>query len=233
MSAYAVNPETHAVWRYLETDNEELYEREEAEMARGEEELGLLLAGTNYFFFHSSRVEHSLIFLTVFKLPTATADLEGSPTVAKLELYVKRLFELQCFTQRSLARKLERYQREDVCLAGLEARPGAYLCSSTEEDIQRHMDMEELVAQREEKDGELARLAAQVEQGQRSYAENVHCLDVVNGLIAKRRAREQLELDDEEEECSGSEWDEHESGQEAHEGEQSIRTKLDHLTLHE
>ena len=161
-----------------------------------------------------------------------TADLEGSPTVAKLELYVKRLFELQCFTQRSLARKLERYQREDVCLADLEARPGASPCFGTEEDTQRHMEV--LVAQREEKDGELARLAAQVEQGQHGYAENVHGLDVVNGLIAKRRARErELELDSEEEECSGSEWDEHESGQEAHEGEQGIGTKLDHLTIHE
>ncbi len=45
MSAYAATPETYAAWRYLETDDEELYEREEAEMVKGEEELGLLLAG--------------------------------------------------------------------------------------------------------------------------------------------------------------------------------------------
>jgi hypothetical protein len=49
MSACAVTPETYAAWRYLETDDEELPEREEAEMVRGEEELGLLLAGTKIF----------------------------------------------------------------------------------------------------------------------------------------------------------------------------------------
>jgi hypothetical protein len=48
MSAYAVTPETHAARRYSETDDEDLYEREQAEILRGEEELGLLpvLAGT-------------------------------------------------------------------------------------------------------------------------------------------------------------------------------------------
>ena len=49
MSACAVTPETYAAWRYLETDDEELHEREEAEMVRGEEELGLLLTGTKIF----------------------------------------------------------------------------------------------------------------------------------------------------------------------------------------
>ncbi|KAF8487708.1 hypothetical protein F5888DRAFT_1710504 [Russula emetica] len=174
MSSCAVLPETYAAWSYLETDDDELHEREEAEMVRGEEELGLLLK-----------------------------DLEASPTVAKLEQYLKRLFELQCFTQRSIARKLERYQHEDVYLADLEERPGAYLCFGTEEEIQRHM--EGLATQREEKDRELARLAAQVEEGQRSYAENVHRLYVVNGLIAKRRAREQeLEFEGEEEGAHGA-----------------------------
>ncbi len=71
MSAYAVNPETHAVWQYLETDDEELYEREEAEMVRGEEELGLLLAGTKFF---STQVEeYSLIFLTIFNCQLQTS----------------------------------------------------------------------------------------------------------------------------------------------------------------
>jgi len=93
---------------------------------------------------------------------------------------------------------LERYQYEDVCLADLEERPGAFLCFGSEEEIQRHM--EGLATQREEKDAELARLAAQVEEGQRGYAENVHRLDVVNGLIARRSAREQeLEFEGEEE----------------------------------
>ena len=142
-----------------------------------------------------------------------SADLEASPTVAKLELYLKRLFELQCFTQRSLARKLERYQYEDICLADLEERPGAFLCFGTEEEVQRHM--EELATQREENSGELARLAEQVEEGQGSYAENLHRLDVVNGLIAKRHAREQeLELEGEEE--GYDEQDEYESEYAAH-----------------
>ena len=47
MSTYAVTPETYAAWRYLETEDEDLCEREQAEIMRGEEELGLLLAGTS------------------------------------------------------------------------------------------------------------------------------------------------------------------------------------------
>ena len=80
------------------------------------------------------------------------------------------------------------------------------------------------------KDGEFARVAAQVEEGQRSYAENVHRLNVVNGLIAKRRAREQ-ELDSEEEDYE-SEQDDDESEQEEYDDEQSIRVKLGHLRIH-
>jgi len=104
---------------------------------------------------------------------------------------------------------LERYQYEDVCLADLEERPGAFLCFGTEEEIQRHM--EGLATQREEKDAELATLATQVEDGQRSYAENVHRLDVVNGLIAKRHAREQESEFEGEEEGYESEQDEREN----------------------
>jgi hypothetical protein len=88
------------------------------------------------------------------------------------------------------------------------------------------MAREGIATQREEKDDELARLAAQVEEGQRSYAENVHRLDVVNGLIAKRRAWEQeLEFEGEEED--------YESGKDGHEGEHSIRTKFGHLRIHQ
>ena len=50
MSAYAVTPEIYAAWRYLETDDDDLYEREQVEMVREEEELGLLLAGTRFNF---------------------------------------------------------------------------------------------------------------------------------------------------------------------------------------
>jgi hypothetical protein len=46
MSSYAATSETYDAWRYLETDDEDLYEQEQAEMLRAEEELGLLLAGT-------------------------------------------------------------------------------------------------------------------------------------------------------------------------------------------
>jgi hypothetical protein len=76
--------------------------------------------------------------------------------------------------------------------------------------------MEGLATQREEKDAELARLATQVEEGQHSYAENVHRLDVVNDLIAKRRVREQEIEFEGEEECYESEQDEHESEYAAH-----------------
>jgi flagellar biosynthesis chaperone FliJ len=121
---------------------------------------------------------------------------------------------------------LERYQYEDVCLADLEERPGAYMCFGTEEEIQRHM--EGLATQREEKNGELARLAAQVEEGQRSYAENVHRLDVVNGLIAKRHARErELEFGGEEEGYEsglGEHW--HETEYAAHGANKVLGRKL-------
>ncbi|KAH9981776.1 hypothetical protein BJV77DRAFT_967145 [Russula vinacea] len=184
MSAYAVTPEIYAAWRYLETDDDDLYEREQAEMLREEEELGLLLAG----------------FL-IFGPPTA--DLEGSPSVAKLEQYLKQLFELH---------------------ASHRARPGAYPCFGTEEEVRRHVEGLRW------KDGEFASLVAQVEEGQRSYAENVHRLDVVNGLIAKRRARE-WEFEGEQEDYE-SEQDDNESEREEHEGEQSIRAKLDYLRIH-
>ena len=92
------------------------------------------------------------------------------------------------------------------------------------------------------KDGELERLVAQVEEGQRRYAENVYRLDVVSDLIAKRRARE-IEFERGEEDDYESEQGEyeseqelqdgHESEQEEHEDEQGIiRVKLGHLRIH-
>ena len=49
MSDYAVTPETYAAWRFLEL-NDELrpYDGERVELSRGNEELDLLLAGTEY-----------------------------------------------------------------------------------------------------------------------------------------------------------------------------------------
>ena len=134
-----------------------------------------------------------------------SADLEGSETVAKLKPYVKQLFKLQCFTQRSLTRKLEPYHCEDVSLVYLKARTN-HICVLAWRKIRRYME------QVWQKDGDFARLVAQVEKGQRSHAENVYRLNVVNSLIVKRRAREQ-ELEDEQEEY-GSEQDDDESEQE-------------------
>ena len=126
------------------------------------------------------------------------ADLEGTPSVVKLEQYLKQLFEPQCFTQRSLAHKLERYHCEDVCLADLEARPGACLYFGTggrDPTARGGLHRE---------DGKIPRLVAQVEEKQRSYAENVHRLNIVS-------AREQ-ELEVEEEDYESAQ-DEDESEQ--------------------
>jgi hypothetical protein len=60
---------------------------------------------------------------------------------------------------------------------------------------------------------------AQVEEGQHSYTENVHRLDVVNGLIVKRHAREQ-ELEDEQKDYESKE-DEDDSEEEEYEDEKS------------
>lgn len=173
-------------------------------------------------------------------MPPPTADLEASPTVAKLEQYLKQLFELQRFTQTSLVRKLERFHCEDICIADLEARPEAYPCFGTEEEIRQHLEG------LKRNDGEIARLEEQVEEGQRSYAENAHRLDVVNDLIAKRRAREQ-EFESEEEDCENEqegeegehdveeedyESGEQESEEEEHEVEQIPRVKIGQLKIH-
>ena len=55
MSPCAITSETYrdASWVYSEIDDdddEELHEKDEAELVRGEEELGLLLAGMNELF---------------------------------------------------------------------------------------------------------------------------------------------------------------------------------------
>ena len=72
-------------------------------------------------------------------------------------------------------------------------------------------------------DVEFTRLVKQVEEGQHSYVENLRLLKGFNGMIAKRRAREQ-EFE--------REQDEGESGYEEYEGEQSIRMIPGHLGTH-
>ena len=47
------------------------------------------------------------------------------------------------------------------------------------------------LAELQQRDGEFTRLVAQVEERQHSYAENVHRLDVVNGLVTKQRLQKQ------------------------------------------
>jgi hypothetical protein len=117
----------------------------------------------------------------------------------------------------SLARKLEPYHHENVCLADLEARPGACLCFGTGgRDPTARAGL-----QRE--DGKIPRLVAQVEEWQRSYAENVHRLNILS-------AREQ-ELEGEEEDYESAQ-DEDESKQEEYNDEQSIAVKLGYLRIH-
>jgi hypothetical protein len=69
MSTCAITPETYAAWHYLETDDEELHEREEAEMVKGEEELGLLLAGTKIFVYRHQVDPSSILTLFVPNQP--------------------------------------------------------------------------------------------------------------------------------------------------------------------
>jgi len=167
MSRHAGTPETYDAWRHLEINKElRTYERDDAAMLRGEAELELLYA-----------------------------DLEKSPTIEKIENYFKLGLELQCFTQRSLARTLERYHSRNICLADLEARPGAYPDFGTEEEVRRYVEK----ARR--KDVQLARMEAEIKEGQRNDAESEDRLAALNNYIATRRARErnsERELDDDE-----------------------------------
>jgi len=157
MSAYAVTPETYAAWRYMELNDEHRpFDQEHAEIVRGDEELDLLLA-----------------------------DLEKSPTVDKMAHFFKRALELRLFAQRSLDRSLERYRCQGVCLADVQARPGAYPSFGTEEEVQQRVE------EFRRKHVEIAEVARRVEEGQHQYAENERLLAAVNAIIASRRAESQ------------------------------------------
>ena len=111
MSEYAATPETYAAWRYLElTDELRPFEGELTEMLKGKEELTLLCAGT----------EPSVSIVIRF-LPSTSTDLQGSLTIDNVERFLKRGLELRCLVQRSVARNLERYRCQNVCIADLEA----------------------------------------------------------------------------------------------------------------
>jgi hypothetical protein len=114
-----------------------------------------------------------------------SAELQKSPTIDNIERFAKRALELRCFTQRSLARSLERYRYQNICLADLEARPEAYPDFGTEDEIRQH------VADVRRNDGDLAQLVAKIEEGQRSRTENENLLATLNALIASRYAHEE------------------------------------------
>jgi len=159
MSEYAATPETYAAWRHLELHDElRPFDGERAQMLRGSEELALLLS-----------------------------ELEKSPTIDNIERFFKRGLELRCFTQRSMARSLERYRCQNICIADLETRPEAYPDFGTVEEIRQH------VAAIRRNDGELAQLAASVEEEQRTRAENENLLATLNTLIARRHASGQYD----------------------------------------
>ena len=178
MSDYAVTPETYAAWRFLEL-NDELrpYDGERVEILRGNQELDLLLAGTETL---CPPLLHSY----------TSIDLEESPSVDNFERFFKRGLELRCLTHRSLARTLERYRCQNVCIADLEARPEAYPEFGTEEEIRQH------VAAIRRNDGDVAQLMTGIEEGQQSRAKNENLLATLNTLITRRHAQDEGDEED-------------------------------------
>jgi len=173
MSRYAVTPETYDAWRHLEVNKElRTYERDDAAILRGEAELELLYAGTK-----------SSFSITTISPSLTSEDLEKSPTAEKIENYFKLGLELQCFAQRHLTRTLERYHCRNICLADLEARPGAYPDFGTEEEVRRYVE------EARRKDAKLAQATAEIKEGQRHDAETEDRLAALNNYIATRRAR--------------------------------------------
>jgi len=152
--------------------NDELrtHERDVEVVLKGNEELELLFNSTEAYL---SFTTTSLLFFT-------STELEESPTLENIENFFKYGLELRCFTQRSLARNVERYYCQNTCMADLEARPEAYPEYGTEEDIQRRVE-----ARR--KDVGLAQLMTRIEEEQQLHGENVKLLAALDALITKRR----------------------------------------------
>ena len=118
-------------------------------------------------------------------LPLTSADLEKNPTIDDIERFFQRGLELRCLTQRSLARSLERYRCQNICIADLEARPEAYPDFGTAKEIRQH------VAVIRRNDGDLTQSIAEIEEGQHSRSENENMLANLNAFIARRHAQEQ------------------------------------------
>jgi len=119
------------------------------------------------------------------ELESLLADLQKSPTAEKAVNFFKHALELKCFTQRSRGRALERYHCRKICIADLEARPGEYPEFGTDEEVRQYAEK----ARR--KDDKLAQLMAEIKEGQRYDAENENLLSALDTLIEERRACEQ------------------------------------------
>ena len=114
-------------------------------------------------------------------LPLTSLEIEKSPTIEDVQHFAKRVLELECFTQRSLARALERYHCHKICTADLAARPGAYPCFGTEEEVRQRVE------RNRRNHAELAPLVAEIEEGLRRLPETEGRLAALNVLIARRR----------------------------------------------
>ncbi len=95
-----------------------------------------------------------------------------------------------------MARNLEQYRCRNICIADLEARPEAYPDFGTEEEIREH------VAAIRRNHDELAPMIAEMEEEQRSYAENENRLATLNTYIARRHAGEPYD-ESEPDNCQG------------------------------
>ena len=120
-------------------------------------------------------------------LPLTSLEIEKSLTLDNVLHFTKRVFELECFTQRSLACRLKRYHCLKICTADLAARPGAYPCFGTEEEVRQRVE------RNRRKDAELAPVAAEIEEGLSRLSETEDRLATLNDLIAGRRDYEQLD----------------------------------------
>jgi hypothetical protein len=113
-------------------------------------------------------------------------DFEQSPSVEKLENFIKRALETEVLAQESLARTMELHHSLNICVADLEARPEAYPHPTNKED-QRRM---EVIRRR---DVALDQMARELQETQRTYAVNKILLANWDKQIARRRANEQRE----------------------------------------
>jgi hypothetical protein len=87
---------------------------------------------------------------------------------------------------------LERYRCDKICNDDLDARPGAYPCFGTEEEVRRRAE------ENRRKYAERDLAAAEIEKELHDYAKNESILAGVEAILADRPANLQA-LDDEDE----------------------------------